>query len=79
MMLRNFVELVMSVNWQGSLPMSPLVPIPATKEPFSHNIVDCVGPLPKTRAGNQYLFTIMCASTRFLEDNTLRKLRQIRL
>ena len=45
--------------------MSPLVPIPAMEEPFSRIIVDCVGPLPKTHAGNQYLLTIMCASTRF--------------
>ena len=26
-----------------------------------------MGPLPKTKSGNQYLLTIMCASTRFPE------------
>jgi len=31
----------------------PLVPILAIKEPFSRTIVDCVGTLPKTWAGNQ--------------------------
>lgn len=31
----------------------------------------CVGPLPKTCEGNQYLLTIMCTSTRFLESVSL--------
>ena len=47
--------------------VSSLVPIPAMEDPFSCIIVDCVGPLPNTWAGNQYLFTVMCASTCFLE------------
>ena len=29
--------------------------IPAFSEPFSKVMIDCVGPLPKTKAGNQYL------------------------
>ena len=33
--------------------------------------MDCVGPLPKTKSGNQYLLTIMCASTRFPEATQL--------
>jgi len=53
-------------------PVVPLVPIPAIEEPFSHIIVDCVRPLPKTRAGNQYLLTMMCASTRFPKAIPLR-------
>ena len=56
-------------------PVSPLVPIPAMEEPFSRIIVDCVGPLPKTRVGNQYLLTIMCASTRFPEAIPLRNIK----
>ena len=32
----------------------------------------CVGPLPKTCEGNQYLLMIMCTSTRFLEPVFLR-------
>ena len=43
------------------------MPIPVTKEPFYHVIIDCVGPLPKTKVVNQYLSTIMCASTKFPE------------
>lgn len=42
-----------------------LRPIPALSEPFSHIICDCVGPLPKSSSGHEYLFTIMCASTRY--------------
>ena len=49
------------------IPKAPLKPIPAFDEPFSNVMIDCVGPLPKTKKGNQYLLTIMCASTRFLE------------
>lgn len=45
-------------------PVAPLTPM---DEPFSRIIIDCVGPLPKTRAGNQYLLTIMCTSTQFPE------------
>lgn len=43
-----------------AVPPAPLRPIPAVGEPFEHILVDCVGPLPKTRAGNQFLLTIMC-------------------
>ena len=43
---------------------APLQPIPAFGEPFSRVIIDCVGPLPKTKSGNSYLLTIMCAATR---------------
>ena len=56
------------------IPSAPLKPIPAFEEPFSRVIIDCVGPLPKTRAGNQYMLTIMCASTRFPEAIPLRKI-----
>ena len=49
------------------IPVAPLKPIPAFEEPFSKVIIDCVGLLPKTKSRNQYLLTIMCASTRFPE------------
>ena len=55
-----------------SIPRAPLKPIPAFQEPFSHVLVDCVGPLPKTRAGNQYILTVMCMATRFPEAIPLR-------
>uniref|UniRef100_A0A9J8CV35 Gypsy retrotransposon integrase-like protein 1 n=1 Tax=Cyprinus carpio carpio TaxID=630221 RepID=A0A9J8CV35_CYPCA len=57
-----------------SIPAAPLHPIPAIGEPFEHVLIDCVGPLPRTKSGNQYLLTIMCATTRFPEAVPLRKI-----
>ena len=54
---------------------APLSPIPAFEEPFSRVIIDCVGPLPKTASGNEYILTIMCASTRFPEAIPLRNIK----
>ena len=56
------------------IPAAPLCPIPAIGEPFERVIIDCVGPLPRTKSGNQYLLTIMCAATRFPEAVPLRKI-----
>lgn len=59
------------------IPPAPLVPIPVIGEPFEHVIVDCVGPLPKTKPNsrrNQFLLTIMCIATRFPEAITLCKI-----
>ena len=58
-----------------TIPKSPLQPIPAFEEPFSRIIIDCVGPLPKTKSGSAYLLTIMCASTRFPEAIPLRNIK----
>ena len=57
------------------IPKAPLKPIPAFEEPFSRIIINCVGPLPKTKSGNLYLLTIMCASTRFPEAIPLRNIK----
>ena len=57
------------------IPKACLQPIPAFDEPFSRIIIDCVGPLPKTKSGCQYLLTIMCASTRFPEAIPLRNIK----
>ena len=56
------------------VPVAPLHPIPSFAEPFSEILIDCVGPLPKSRTGHQYLLTIMCASTRFPEAIPLRSI-----
>ena len=55
------------------------MPIPALEEPFSRVNIDCVGPLPKTKGGNQYLLTItgMCASTHFPEAIPLRNIKAL--
>ncbi|CAB4031508.1 Transposon Ty3-I Gag-Pol poly [Paramuricea clavata] len=57
------------------IPKVRLKPIPAFEEPFSRIMIDCVGPLPKTKRCNQYLLTIMCVSTRFPEAIPLRNIK----
>ena len=57
-----------------NIPVVPLKPIPAFEEPFSKVIIDCVGPLPKSKSRNQYLLTIMWASTRIPEAIPLTKI-----
>ena len=57
------------------IPIAPLKPIPAFDEPFSRVLVDCVGPLPKTKSGMHFLLTIMCTSTRFPEAIPLRSIK----
>ena len=56
------------------IPKAPLRPIPVVEEPFSRVVVDCVGPLPRSRSGHEYLLTIMCTTTRFPEAIPLRKI-----
>ena len=58
-----------------AVPAAPLQPIPVCGEPFSHVLIDCVGPLPKTKLGNQYLLTVMCKFTRFPEAIPLRNIK----
>ena len=50
-----------------TLPKNPLQPILGFKEPFRRVIVYCVGPLPKSKSGNQYFLAVMCAFSRFPE------------
>ena len=58
-----------------TIPKAQLQPIPAFDEPFSRILIDCVGPLPRTKSGNEYLLTIMCTSTRFPEAVALRNIK----
>lgn len=44
-------------------------------ESFAHVMVDCVGPLPKSRRGNEYLLTIMDVATRYPEAFPLRSVK----
>lgn len=57
------------------VPRAPLCPIPVIGEPFERVIADCVGPLPRTKSGNEFLLTIMCVATRFPEAVPLRKIK----
>ena len=58
-----------------TIPKAQLQPIPAFDEPFSRILIDCVGPLPRTKSGNEYLLTIMCTSSRFPEAIPLRNIK----
>ena len=58
-----------------TIPNASLQAIPAFDETFSRIIIDCVGPLPKTKSGCQYLLTIMCTSTRFPEAIPIRNIK----
>lgn len=57
-----------------SLPVAPLCPIPAVSKPFQYLLANCVGPLPRSRAGHGYLLTIMCQSTRYPEAYPLHSI-----
>ena len=51
---------------------APLQPIPSVGQPFEHLIIDCVGPLPRSKAGSVYLLTVMCQTTRYPAAYPLR-------
>ncbi|KAL2082452.1 hypothetical protein ACEWY4_022270 [Coilia grayii] len=57
------------------IPTAPLKPLPVVEEPFSRVVVDCVGPLKKTKKGNEYLLTIMDVTSRFPEAVALRNIK----
>ena len=64
------------VGKQGSKPpVSPLQPLPVVREPFAEIMIDCVGPLPKTKKGNEYLLTILDTATRYPEAIPLRNIK----
>ena len=56
------------------IPVAPLQPIPAVSSPFEYLIVDCVGPLPRSKAGHLYLLTVMCQSTHYPVAYPLRSI-----
>ena len=61
-------------------PNQPPKPVPLTPQtvcsvPFEKIIIDCVGPLPRTKKMNQYLVTIMCSSIRYPDAFPVRNIR----
>ena len=56
-------------------PPVPLHPFPVADEAFTRVIMDCVGRLPKTKSGCEYILTIMCSTTRFPEAIPLRNIK----
>ncbi|XP_068223944.1 uncharacterized protein [Palaemon carinicauda] len=53
---------------------APLQPIPVLSEPFDKVILDCVGPLPKSKKQDQYMITMMCSSIRYPDAYPLRNI-----
>ena len=53
-------------------PAAEVQPIPVPHQRFSHVHVDLVGPLPVSREGYRYLFTMLDRSSRWLEAVPLR-------
>lgn len=51
---------------------APLQPIRSVGIPFEHLVIDCVGPLPQSKSGSVYLFTVMCQATRYPVAYALR-------
>ncbi len=49
--------------------------VPVLNEPFEKLVIDCVGPLPKTKSGHVHLLTMMCSATRFPKAIPLRSLK----
>ena len=58
-----------------TIPKAHLQPIPAFDELFSRIIIECVGPLSKTKSGHGYFLIIISASTRFPEAIPLRNIK----
>lgn len=54
---------------------APLCPIPVIGEPFERVVLDCVGPLPRTKSGHKFMLTMMCSNTRFPEAVPLRTIK----
>lgn len=42
----------------------PVYAIPVAEHPFEHLIVNCVGPLPCSKSGSNFLLTVMCQADR---------------
>ncbi len=58
------------------MPPAPLHPIHVMGEPSERILIDCVGPLPKSKSGHQYILTMMCMATCFPEAIPLRSIRE---
>lgn len=61
-------------NSNRVIPQVPLNPIPVPSEPFAKVVINCVGLLPKTKKGNEYLLTIMDPTTRYPEAIPLKNI-----
>ncbi|XP_068209250.1 uncharacterized protein [Palaemon carinicauda] len=61
------------------IPNQPIKPVPLSPQIvcsvlFEKVILDCVGPLPKSKKQNQYLMTVMCSSIRYPDAIPMRNI-----
>ena len=61
------------------IPKAPLVPIPSVGEPFQEVIIDIVGPLPRTRGGNEYLLTLIDRTSRYPDAIPIRSIKSVKV
>ena len=54
------------------IPKAPLINIPSVGEPFEEVVIDLVGPLPRSKRGNQYILSIMDRMSRYPEAVPIR-------
>ena len=59
---------------KGSQHKVLLVPLPVIKEPFERIAMDIVGPLPRSKKGNQYILVICDYATRYPEAMAIRRI-----
>ena len=52
---------------------APLIPLPVMERPWQRVAIDIVGPLDRSRRGNNYLLTVIDFATRYPEAMPLRK------
>ena len=57
------------------IPKAPLIKIPIVGEPFEEIVVDVVGPLPRSKKGNQFILTIIDRMSRYPEGIPLRNVK----
>ncbi|XP_064120762.1 uncharacterized protein LOC135225360 [Macrobrachium nipponense] len=74
--VKNFVnschECPMAGKLNKPIPKAPLINNPVTGEPFEHIVIDIVGPLPRSKRGNCYIFSIIDRMSRFPEAIPIR-------
>ncbi|XP_065901363.1 uncharacterized protein [Dysidea avara] len=59
---------------KGSHRRVPLIPPPIMKEPFERIALDIIGPLPRSRRGNQHILVVCDYATRYPEAMPLRSI-----
>ena len=57
------------------VPKAPLINIPSVGKPFEEVVIDMVGPLPKSKRGNEYILTMIDRMSRYPEAIPVRNMK----